>query len=87
VGLECVRVRARARVRIGRVRVRVRKTVRVRIRGPNPNPNPNPSPNPNLEDGGELRLDRTREALVVLVLVGERDGLLRVRGRVRVRVS
>ena len=59
--------------------------MRVRIRDPNPNPHPNP--NPNLEDGGELRLDRAREALVVLVLVGERDGLLRVRGRVRVRVS
>ena len=59
--------------------------MRVRIRDPYPIPHPNP--NPNLEDGGELRLDRTREALVVLVLVGERDGLLRVRGRVRVRVS
>ena len=57
--------------------------MRVRIRDPNPNPHPNP--NPNLEDGGELRLDRAREALVVLVLVGERDGL--VRGRLRVRVS
>ena len=65
--------------------LRVRKTVRVRIRDPYPIPHPNP--NPNLEDGGELRLDRAREALVVLVLVGERDGLLRVRGRVRVRVS
>ena len=87
MGLEYVRVRVRIRVRIGRDRVRVRKTVRVRIRGPNPNPHPNPhpNPNPNLEDGGELRLDRTREALVVLVLVGERDGL--VRGRLRVRVS
>ena len=59
--------------------------MRVRIRDPYPIPHPNP--NPNLEDGGELRLDRAREALVVLVLVGERDGLLRVRGRVRVRVS
>ena len=81
MGLECVRVRVRARVRIGRVRVGVRKTVRVRIRDPNPNPNPN------LEDGGELRLDRTREALVVLVLIGERDCLVRGRGRLRVRVS